>query len=153
MSVLVCRSDGTHKKAAQSIFWTFSDSQRWVTWMSVRQKNVLEFLKCLKPLLFHSCGLYFLLTVLSAFGDVFAIIGVREPQAAASEAFVKFADAHRNIEKYGIQLLKTIKPVSAVHLSWVESYQVLNWKYSSLTFCHKFQKILIQKTVTCLISY
>jgi len=25
---------------------------------------------------------------------------------------VKFADAHRNIEKYGIQLLKTIKPVS-----------------------------------------
>lgn len=25
---------------------------------------------------------------------------------------MKFADAHRNIEKYGIQLLKTIKPVS-----------------------------------------
>lgn len=47
-----------------------------------------------------------------AFGDVFSVIGVREPQAAASEAFVKFADAHRNIEKYGIQLLKTIKPVS-----------------------------------------
>ncbi|MEQ2164180.1 hypothetical protein GOODEAATRI_003943 [Goodea atripinnis] len=45
------------------------------------------------------------------FGDVFSIIGVREPQAAASEAFVKFADAHRNIEKYGIQLLKTIKPM------------------------------------------
>lgn len=49
----------------------------------------------------------------SAFGDVFSVIGVREPQAAASEAFVKFADAHRSIEKYGIQLLKTIKPVSA----------------------------------------
>uniref|UniRef100_A0A3Q0RT69 PRKCA-binding protein n=1 Tax=Amphilophus citrinellus TaxID=61819 RepID=A0A3Q0RT69_AMPCI len=46
------------------------------------------------------------------FGDVFSVIGVREPQAAASEAFVKFADAHRSIEKYGIQLLKTIKPVS-----------------------------------------
>uniref|UniRef100_A0A3P8SZD2 PRKCA-binding protein n=1 Tax=Amphiprion percula TaxID=161767 RepID=A0A3P8SZD2_AMPPE len=46
-----------------------------------------------------------------AFGDVFSVIGVREPQAAASEAFVKFADAHRNIEKYGIQLLKTIKPM------------------------------------------
>lgn len=43
---------------------------------------------------------------------MFSVIGVREPQAAASEAFVKFADAHRNIEKYGIQLLKTIKPVS-----------------------------------------
>lgn len=48
---------------------------------------------------------------LTAFGDVFSVIGVREPQAAASEAFVKFAEAHRNIEKYGIQLLKTIKPV------------------------------------------
>ncbi|MEQ2217309.1 hypothetical protein XENOCAPTIV_004601, partial [Xenoophorus captivus] len=47
----------------------------------------------------------------NGFGDVFSIIGVREPQAAASEAFVKFADAHRNIEKYGIQLLKTIKPM------------------------------------------
>uniref|UniRef100_A0AAR2KG18 PRKCA-binding protein n=1 Tax=Pygocentrus nattereri TaxID=42514 RepID=A0AAR2KG18_PYGNA len=46
-----------------------------------------------------------------AFGDVFSVIGVREPQAAASEAFVKFAEAHRNIEKYGIQLLKTIKPM------------------------------------------
>jgi hypothetical protein len=45
---------------------------------------------------------------------VFSVIGVREPQAAASEAFVKFADAHRNIEKFGIQLLKTIKPVSNV---------------------------------------
>lgn len=47
----------------------------------------------------------------SAFGDVFSVIGVREPQAAASEAFVKFAEAHRNMEKFGIQLLKTIKPV------------------------------------------
>lgn len=53
-----------------------------------------------------------MLMTLSGFGDVFSIIGVREPQAAASEAFVKFADAHRNIEKYGIELLKTIKPVS-----------------------------------------
>ncbi|KAK2544130.1 Pick1 [Columba livia] len=45
-----------------------------------------------------------------AFGDVFSVIGVREPQPAASEAFIKFADAHRNIEKFGIHLLKTIKP-------------------------------------------
>lgn len=58
-------------------------------------------------------------SVLPAFGDVFSVIGVREPQAAASEAFVKFADAHRNIEKYGIQLLKTIKPVSIDWDWWV----------------------------------
>ncbi|KAF5911956.1 hypothetical protein HPG69_009912 [Diceros bicornis minor] len=49
-----------------------------------------------------------------AFGDVFSVIGVREPQPAASEAFVKFADAHRSIEKFGIRLLKTIKPVDEV---------------------------------------
>lgn len=48
---------------------------------------------------------------MTAFGDVFSVIGVREPQAAASEAFVKFADAHRSMEKFGIKLLKTIKPV------------------------------------------
>lgn len=53
----------------------------------------------------------------AAFGDVFSVIGVREPQAAASEAFVKFAEAHRNIEKYGIQLLKTIKPVRNSYIS------------------------------------
>ncbi|NXX12660.1 PICK1 protein, partial [Podargus strigoides] len=46
-----------------------------------------------------------------AFGDVFSVIGVREPQPAASEAFVKFADAHHSIEKFGIHLLKTIKPM------------------------------------------
>lgn len=49
-----------------------------------------------------------------AFGDVFSVIGVREPQPAASEAFVKFADAHRSIEKFGIHLLKTIKPVKTL---------------------------------------
>lgn len=42
------------------------------------------------------------------------MIGVREPQPAASEAFVKFADAHRSIEKFGVRLLKTIKPVGRV---------------------------------------
>ncbi|XP_053775533.1 PRKCA-binding protein isoform X1 [Desmodus rotundus] len=52
-----------------------------------------------------------------AFGDVFSVIGVREPQPAASEAFVKFADAHRSIEKFGIRLLKTIKPAPAVGAS------------------------------------
>ena len=48
-----------------------------------------------------------------------SVIGVREPQPAASEAFVKFADAHRSIEKFGIRLLKTIKPVGHVEHAWV----------------------------------
>ena len=47
------------------------------------------------------------------------MIGVREPQPAASEAFVKFADAHRSIKKFGIRLLKTIKPVGHVEHVWV----------------------------------
>lgn len=49
------------------------------------------------------------------------MIGVREPQPAASEAFVKFADAHRSIEKFGIRLLKTIKPVGRVACTCVST--------------------------------
>ena len=45
------------------------------------------------------------------FGDIFAQIGVREPQPQASEAFSKFGETHRSIEKEGINLLHTIKPV------------------------------------------
>ncbi|XP_077979463.1 PRKCA-binding protein-like isoform X2 [Glandiceps talaboti] len=46
-----------------------------------------------------------------AFGDVFAVIGARETQPKASEAFMQFGEAHRNIEKYGIRMLKTVKPM------------------------------------------
>ncbi len=46
-----------------------------------------------------------------AFGDVFSSIGSREPQPKASEAFTKFGDAHRQIDKFALSLLKTIKPM------------------------------------------
>jgi len=49
--------------------------------------------------------------VCSAFGDVFANIGCREPQPQASEVFTTFGEAHRNIERYAIKMLKTVKPV------------------------------------------
>ncbi len=49
---------------------------------------------------------------ISAFGDVFAGIGVREPQPNASEAFTTFGEAHREIERHAIKMLKTVKPVS-----------------------------------------
>ena len=59
--------------------------------------------------------LYFLFNVsvllFSAFGDVFAGIGVREPQPNASEAFTMFGEAHREIERHAIRMLKTVKPV------------------------------------------
>lgn len=47
----------------------------------------------------------------SAFGEVFASIGVREPQPAASEAFTIFGEAHRSMEKFAIRMLKTLKPM------------------------------------------
>ena len=49
---------------------------------------------------------------LAAFGDVFAGIGVREPQANASEAFTQFGEAHREVERFAIKMLQTVKPVS-----------------------------------------
>ncbi|KAK3857110.1 hypothetical protein Pcinc_019056 [Petrolisthes cinctipes] len=45
------------------------------------------------------------------FGDVFCEIGVRELQQSANEAFNQFGDAHRQMEKYGIQMLKRLKPI------------------------------------------
>ncbi|XP_046972814.1 PRKCA-binding protein isoform X1 [Vanessa cardui] len=46
-------------------------------------------------------------------GDIFASIGVREPQARASEAFTKFGSYHRLLERDGIKMLKTLKPILA----------------------------------------
>ena len=45
------------------------------------------------------------------FGDIFSMISVREPQKNSSEAFSKFGVAHREFEKSGFQLLKTLKPM------------------------------------------
>ena len=50
--------------------------------------------------------------MIEAFGDSFAEIGVREPQSQASEAFSKFGEAHRNMSKIGIDMLRNIKPVN-----------------------------------------
>jgi hypothetical protein len=45
-------------------------------------------------------------------GDVFCTIGVRELQKTASEAFCQFGEYHRQMEKYGIKMLKATKPVN-----------------------------------------
>ncbi|CAH2057820.1 unnamed protein product, partial [Iphiclides podalirius] len=54
-----------------------------------------------------------LLQTYKSLGDVFAAIGVREPQARASEAFTKFGHYHRALERDGIKMLKTLKPILA----------------------------------------
>jgi len=56
--------------------------------------------------------------VIAAFGDVFAGIGVREPQANASEAFTQFGEAHREVERFAIKMLQTVKPVSTDYAFW-----------------------------------
>ncbi|XP_075986009.1 protein interacting with PRKCA 1 isoform X1 [Anticarsia gemmatalis] len=52
-----------------------------------------------------------LLQTYKAVGDIFAGIGVREPQARASEAFTKFGQYHRMLERDGIKMLKALKPI------------------------------------------
>ncbi|XP_062704159.1 PRKCA-binding protein isoform X1 [Aedes albopictus] len=47
------------------------------------------------------------------FGNIFAAISVREPQPRASEAFRIFGELHRNMEKDGIKMIKTLKPILA----------------------------------------
>ncbi|KAL2746981.1 PRKCA-binding protein isoform X1 [Vespula maculifrons] len=51
------------------------------------------------------------LNALQLFGDTFAAIGVREPQPRASEAFRQFGEQHRQMEKFGVTMLKTLKPI------------------------------------------
>ncbi|XP_063834291.1 PRKCA-binding protein isoform X2 [Ostrinia nubilalis] len=54
-----------------------------------------------------------LLQTYKSLGDIFAAIGVREPQARASEAFSKFGQYHRELERDGIKMLKALKPILA----------------------------------------
>jgi hypothetical protein len=53
------------------------------------------------------------------FGDAFASIGAREPQYKASEAFTKFGEAHRQIDRLAITLLRTVKPVCIQIYSYI----------------------------------
>ncbi|XP_058451413.1 PRKCA-binding protein isoform X2 [Malaya genurostris] len=48
-----------------------------------------------------------------SFGNIFAAISVREPQPRASEAFRVFGELHRNMEKDGIKMIKSLKPILA----------------------------------------
>ncbi|KAL7643359.1 UNVERIFIED_CONTAM: hypothetical protein RMT77_006651 [Armadillidium vulgare] len=54
---------------------------------------------------------YDLALVYKKFGDVFCKIGVREVQQSSNEAFNQFGEAHRLMEKYGISMLKRLKPI------------------------------------------
>lgn len=59
-------------------------------------------------------SIFELSTCHKAFGDLFASIGAREQQLKASEAFTKFGEAHRQIDRFAHALMKTIKPVNHI---------------------------------------
>eukprot|EP00092_Neocalanus_flemingeri_P010172 GFUD01010962.1.p1 GENE.GFUD01010962.1~~GFUD01010962.1.p1 ORF type:complete len:453 (+),score=147.71 GFUD01010962.1:164-1360(+) len=56
-------------------------------------------------------GYFDLVRVCKELGDEFCKIGVREPQKAANEAFCEFGEYHRQMEKFGIRMLKKTKPI------------------------------------------
>jgi len=56
-------------------------------------------------------GYFDLVRVSKELGDEFCKIGVREPQKAANEAFCEFGEYHRQMEKFGISMLKKTKPI------------------------------------------
>ncbi|XP_023930055.1 PRKCA-binding protein isoform X3 [Lingula anatina] len=85
-----------------------------------------------------------------AFGETFAGIGVREPQPNASEAFSKFGEAHRDIEKYAIKMLRTVKPMvadlntylnKAVPDTRLTLKKYLDAKFEYLSYCLKVKEM------------
>lgn len=85
-----------------------------------------------------------------AFGDVFAGIGVREPQPQASEGFSLFGEAHRTIEKYAINMLKTVKPMisdmntylnKAIPDTRLTVSKYLDAKFEYLSYCLKVKEM------------
>lgn len=85
-----------------------------------------------------------------AFGDVFANIGVREPQPQASEVFTTFGEAHRSIERYAIKMLKTVKPMisdlntylnKAVPDTRLTIKKYLDTKFEYLSYCLKVKEM------------
>lgn len=56
-------------------------------------------------------GFYDLIRVCKELGDEFCKIGVRETQKSANDAFCQFGEYHRQMEKYGIRMLKRTKPI------------------------------------------
>lgn len=85
-----------------------------------------------------------------AFGDVFSCIGVREPWPNASDAFTKFGQAHRNMEKYAVETLKKLKPMisdlntyltKAVPDTRLTVKKYLNAKFEYLSYCLKVKEM------------
>ncbi|EAT43073.1 AAEL005449-PA [Aedes aegypti] len=84
------------------------------------------------------------------FGNIFAAISVREPQPRASEAFRIFGELHRNMEKDGIKMIKTLKPILAdmgtyLHKAIPDTKLTVkryaDAKFSYLSYCLKIKEM------------
>ncbi|XP_049537722.1 PRKCA-binding protein isoform X2 [Anopheles darlingi] len=85
-----------------------------------------------------------------AFGNVFASISVREPQPRASEAFRIFGELHRSMEKDGIKMIKSLKPILAdmgtyLHKAIPDTKLTVkryaDAKFSYLSYCLKIKEM------------
>ncbi|XP_035775637.1 PRKCA-binding protein-like isoform X1 [Anopheles albimanus] len=85
-----------------------------------------------------------------AFGNVFASISVREPQPRASEAFRVFGELHRSMEKDGIKMIKSLKPILAdmgtyLHKAIPDTKLTVkryaDAKFSYLSYCLKIKEM------------
>lgn len=93
---------------------------------------------------------YDLNRVYRAFGDVFTEIGVREKQPEAGEAFRKFGEAHRLFEKYGVEMLNSVRNIlgdldTYIHKAipdtrlTIKKYQDIKFEY--LSYCLKVKEM------------
>ncbi|CAB4054335.1 PRKCA-binding protein [Lepeophtheirus salmonis] len=91
-----------------------------------------------------------LLMVSKEIGDVFCNIGVREPQKTANEAFCQFGEYHRLIEKYGIKMLKSTKPIlhdlgtyltKAIPDTKLTIKKYADCKFEYLSYCLKVKEL------------
>lgn len=107
-------------------------------------KGLMDHAKLMLKAFFDMCKVH------KAFGDVFASIGVREPTANASEAFTHFGEAHRSMEKYGIKMLKTVRPMlndlstylnKAVPDTKLTIQKYADVKFEYLSYCLKVKEM------------
>ncbi|XP_043242987.1 PRKCA-binding protein-like isoform X2 [Amphibalanus amphitrite] len=107
-------------------------------------RGVVEHMKKVLRAFFDLCRVH------KAFGDTFAVIGAREPQPRASEVFTSFGDAHRTMEKNGVRLLRTLKPIlsdlgtylhKAIPDTRLTIQKYLDTKFEYLSFCLKVKEM------------
>ncbi|XP_002132162.3 PRKCA-binding protein [Ciona intestinalis] len=106
--------------------------------------GLMEHVKKLLKAYFNLCKTH------REFGDIFSIIGVREPHPNGGEAFLKFSSSHREFEKSGFTLLKTLKPMlndlntylnKAIPDTKLTIKKYADVKFEYLSFCLKVKEL------------